>query len=180
MTATSSCVMHCTASFIKKWMKTDKISLFSTIDLKIIIKNENTFTDRYLVSCFVHVGFSVHLNGSPWVPSLDKVLLSKLRTRKETISLRKVSHRKKKNISWNRSNKYLILLNLGVVLSNMVIISEKSKERELRHKNVVYSLKSSSREVTIAQNAYHAVQPFEEGQVLSVIVLCCFAKTILW
>ena len=58
-----------------------------------------------------------------------------------------------------------------------MIISEKSKKRELRHKNVVYSLKSSSREVTIAQNAYHAVQPFEEGQVLSVIVLCCFAKT---
>lgn len=63
------------------------------------IKNENTFTDRYLVSGFVHVGFSVHLNGSPWVPSLDKILLSKLRTRTETISLRKVSHRKKKNIS---------------------------------------------------------------------------------
>lgn len=65
--------------------------------IKKKIKNENTFTDRYLVSGFVHVGFSVHLNGSPWVPSLDKILLSKLTTRTETISLRKVSHRKKKH-----------------------------------------------------------------------------------
>ena len=61
-----------------------------------------------------------------------------------------------------------------------MIISEKRKKREIRHKNVIHILESSSREVTIAQNAYHAVQPFEEGQVLSVIVLCCFAKTPLW
>ena len=46
-----------------------------------------SFKKPYLVSSFIHISFSIHLNSSPWVPSLDKVFLRKLKTKQNKNNL---------------------------------------------------------------------------------------------
>lgn len=45
-----------------------------------------TIKECYLVRSLVHVSLGVHLNSSPRVPSLDKILLCKLKTRTKLFS----------------------------------------------------------------------------------------------
>lgn len=46
-----------------------------------------SFKKPYLVSSFIHISFGIHLNSSPWVPSLDKVFLRKLKTKQNKNNL---------------------------------------------------------------------------------------------
>lgn len=65
------------------------------------IENQISANEQYLVCSLVHVGLGVHLNSCPWVPSLDKIRLSKLKIKPERIFFNGHTEYEKQAISVN-------------------------------------------------------------------------------
>ena len=77
------------------------------------------------MSSFIHISFGIHLNSSPWVPSLDKVFLRKLKTKQnktKTIFEYGILQTNKLRNYRKVIVKYLVFLNLRIVLSNLMVV----------------------------------------------------------